>query len=96
MEVKGHVHGISSIVHIALGVEGEYLNGISQIPHSELFEATSSNVPRMIKLAFLNEGIDMMGGIGFMLSSEHTNDDINQTLYGFQNVLSALRSDRII
>ena len=37
-----------------------------------------------------------MGGIGFMLSSEHTDDDINQTLYGFQNVLSALRSDRII
>ena len=96
MEVKGHVHGISSIVHIALGVEGEYLNGISQVPHSELFEATSGNLPRMIKLAFLNEGIDIMGGIGFMLSSEHTDDDINQTLYGFQNVLSALRSDRII
>ena len=96
MEVKGHVHGISSIVHLALGVEGEYLNGISQVSHSELFEATSGNLARMIKLAFLNEGIDIMGGIGFMLSSEHTDDDINQTLYGFQNVLSALRSDRII
>lgn len=96
MEVQGHVHGVASIVHIALGVEGEYLNGVSNVPHSELFEATSGNLPRMVKLAFLNEGIDIMGGIGFMLSSEHTDADINQTLYGFQNVLSSLRSDRII
>jgi len=97
MEVKGHVHGIASIVHVVLGVEGEESSeGVSLVPHSELAKATMGNVPRMMKLAFLNEGIDIMGGMGFFLSAAHSDDDISETVGKFEKVITALRSDGVI
>ena len=33
--------------------------------------------PMMLKLAMLNEGVDMMGGIGFLTSAAHRDKDID-------------------
>ena len=97
MEVKGHVHGIASIVHVVLGVEGEESSeGVSLVPHSELAKATMGKVPRMMKLAFLNEGIDIMGGMGFFVSAVHSDDDIWETVYKFEKVITSLRTDGVI
>ena len=97
MEVKGHVHGIASIVHLVLGVEGEEsAEGVSSVSHSELAKATMGDVPKTLKTAFLNEGIDIMGGMGFFVSAVHSEADISETVEKFENVLTALRIDGVI
>ena len=49
-----------------------------------------------IKLAMLNEGVDMMGGIGFMVSAVHHEDVIDRTVGAFERALGALREDRVL
>ena len=96
-EVTGHVHGVSSIIHVALGVEGETNDqDISQVPHDQLMAATSGRKIEMLKLAMLNEGVDMFGGIGFMTSAAHTDDQVDRTIDAFERSLVALRDEGYI
>ena len=95
MEVTGQVHGLASVVHIALGVEAED-EDISTVPHEELASATSGDISGPLKLAMLNEGVDMMGGIGFMVSAVHTEEEIDRTSEAFERSLVALRNEGII
>ena len=95
-EVTGHVHGIASIVHVALGPECDCPGEICTLPHAKLAEATASEKAGMIKLAMLNEGVDMMGGIGFMLSAAHTEGDVDRTTEAFERSLVALRDDGVV
>ena len=96
-EVTGHVHGVSSIVHVALGVEGKTNDqDISQVPHDQLMAATSGRKIEMLKLAMLNEGVDMFGGIGFMTSAAHTDDQVDRTVEAFERSLVALRDEGYI
>ena len=96
MEVTGHVHGIASIVHIALGAECGCPGDICTLSHSELADATLGEKATLIKIAMLNEGVDMMGGIGFMLSAAHTENEIGRTAEAFERALTALRDDSVI
>ena len=91
MEVPGQVHGLASVVHVALGVEAED-EEISTVPHDTLAEATAAQSGNL-KLAMLNEGVDMMGGIGFMVSAAHTEDEVDQTAEAFERALAALRAE---
>ena len=95
-EVTGHVHGVASIVHIAVGVECDCPGEICTLPHDELAEATAAETSGPIKLAMLNEGVDMMGGIGFMLSAAHSEDDVDRTTEAFGQALVALREDGVV
>ena len=96
-EVTGHVHGVSSIVHVALGVEGETNDqDISQVPHDQLAAATAGRKIEMLKLAMLNEGVDMFGGIGFMTSAAHTEEQVDWTVEAFERSLVALRDEGYI
>ena len=100
-EVPGHVHGIASIVHVALGVECECGGDICTLPHSEIARATGGQgdyggLSAPLKLAMLNEGVDMMGGIGFMVSSAHREEDIDRTAESFERALTSLRAEGLI
>ena len=44
----------------------------------------------------LNEGVDMMGGIGFMVSAVHSDDDVDRTAEAFERSLAALRDEQVI
>ncbi len=97
-EVTGHVHGIASIVHVALGVECDCGGDICTLPHSEIARATGGQgqyggLSGPLKLAMLNEGVDMMGGIGFMVSASHREEDIDTTTGAFERSLVALRDE---
>ena len=94
-EIPGQVHGLASVVHIALGIESDD-EGISTVPHDRLAKATAGDRSSMIKLAMLTEGVDMMGGIGFMVSAVHCEDDIDLTAEAFERALIALREERVI
>ena len=96
MEVAGHVHGIASVVHVALGVECGCGGDICTTAHSELAQATASPKAQQVKLAMLNEGVDMMGGIGFMVSAVHTEQEIDRTAEAFEHALAALREDGVV
>ena len=96
MEVPGHVHGIASIVHVALGVECDCGGEICTHAHSQLADATGPSKSEPLKLAMLNEGVDMMGGIGFMVSAVHREADIDRTAEAFERALAALREDRVV
>lgn len=95
MEVAGHAHGIASIVHVVLGAECDCGGDICPLSHSELAQRTSAQAGPL-KLAMLNEGVDMMGGIGFMVSSAHREQDIDRTVEAFENAIGALRSEAVI
>ena len=95
-EVTGHVHGIASIVHVALGIECDCPGEICTKSHQSLADATSGATSQMLKLAMLNEGVDMMGGIGFITSSAHQKEDIDRTVKAFENAVQSLREDQII
>jgi glutamate-1-semialdehyde 2,1-aminomutase len=96
MEVTGHVHGVASIVHVAIRAEGECSGEMCSVPHDKIAWATASPRPEMTRLAMYNEGIDMMGGIGFMVSAVHENDQIDRTAEAFERALGALRDEQII
>ena len=44
----------------------------------------------------LNEGVDMMGGIGFIVSAAHREEDVERTAVAFERSLQALRSEGAI
>ena len=96
MEVEGHVHGIGSIVHVAVGVECDCTGDICTLPHSQLAEATAPPRADRIKIAMANEGVDMMGGIGFMVSAVHEEEQIDRTAEAFERALAALRDDGMV
>ena len=96
LEVTGHVYGISSIVILALGAECSCSGEICPLPHPELAASMHGDKTTLIKLAMLNEGVDTMGGIGFMLSSAHTENEVGRTAEAFERSLTALRNDGII
>ena len=94
-EVAGTVHGVASIVHVVLGVESEDQGEYCTLPHSVLAERTAAQ-SGPLKLAMLNEGIDMMGGIGFIVSAAHEEKDIDDTVEGFERALHALRAESVV
>ena len=95
MEVAGHIHGVASVVHIVLGVECDCGGGICTTPHSKLAEA-AAKASQPLKMAMLNEGVDVMGGIGFMLSTAHGDEEIGRTVDAFERSLAALRDERVV
>ena len=97
MEVSGHVHGIASMVHLILGVECDCGGGICTLPHSEIEEATESERVNMLRMAMLNEGVEMMsGGRGFMVSAVHTEEQIDRTVEAFEKALASLREEGVV
>ena len=49
-----------------------------------------------MKIAMLNEGVDMMGGIGFLLSAVHDENIVDSTAESFGRALKAIRDEGII
>ncbi len=81
---------------MALGAECDCDGEICTLPHSELAEATARVHSEPLKLAMLNEGVDTMGGIGFMVSAVHNEEDIDRTGEAFERALTALREEQVV
>ena len=95
-EVAGHVHGTSSMVHVLLGAECDCGGGICTLPHSQIAKATAPERSDPLRLAMLNEGVDIMGGIGFMVSAVHSEQQVDRTVDAFEKALSNLRDEGIV
>lgn len=96
MEVAGHIHGIASIVHVILGVECHCGGGICTLPHDQIDRATTPNTRNQLRMAMLNEGVDMMAGLGFMVSSAHNEEQIDFAVSAFERSLAILREEGVV
>ena len=95
MEVPGHAHGLSSLVHVTLkecGCDRDLCN----MPHAEIMEAAGSPVMADLKRALINSGVDIIGRGAFIVSSAHAEKDVDRTLEAFEECLAALRAEGMV
>lgn len=95
-EVTGHAHGIASIIHVNLGAECDCDRGICEMPYSRIYETMPVEKTRALRRAMLVNGVDMMGGRAFLLSSAHDEDAVDQTLEAFSQSLKDLRDEGML
>ncbi len=92
-EVTGHSHGIASIVHVNLGADCGCDRGLCTMPYDEIYKTMPVSKTRHVRQAMLVNGVDMMGGRAFLVSSSHDEEVIDRTLEAFSQSLKELREE---
>lgn len=93
LEVPGHIFGVASVVNVALGTRWDS-DEPESAPHDKLNSSTKYAQP--LKRAMLNEGVDMIGGRGFLVSATHTDEDVDETVSAFERAVAAMQRDGIL
>ena len=95
--VAGACYGVSSMLHIALGMERQppdgYGWGSAAMPSPA--PRVSSAMSQAFHLGMINEGVHLMGD-GMMVSSAHTDADVGQTIDAFRRTLRAMKDEQLI
>jgi glutamate-1-semialdehyde 2,1-aminomutase len=93
-EVAGAVYGHSSMLHIAPGMTQQPPDGYSfgWKPLPVELPRVSFATSQAMRLGMLNEGVDLMAG-GMMVSSAHTDADVDRTVEAFRRTLRAMKSE---
>ena len=92
MEIPGCCYGLASVFQLRLGLPCQCTDDEHQHPN-ESQGGTPPALVRQLRLAALNAGMDLMGGRSGLVSSAHTEDDIQHTLASFEKAFTALRTD---
>ena len=92
-EVTGHAHGIASIVHLNVGADCECDRGLCTMTHKEIYDTMTVDMTRALRRANLVNGVDLMGGRGYIVSSAHDEEVIDQTVEAFSQSLKDLRAE---
>ena len=92
MEVAGHAHGIASMIHVVMA-DCDCDRGICSLPHRQTMETVASPATTAMKRGLQNSGVDIMGRDTFLVSTTHTEREIDQTLGGFESTLAAIRTE---
>ena len=97
-EVTGHAHGVASIIHVNLGAECECDREICTMTYEEIYrtmpgERAKVAKTRALRQAMLVNGVDIMGGHAFMVSSAHDEGLVDQALDAFSQSLKDLRNE---
>ena len=92
MEMSGHAHGISSMIHVVLA-DCNCDRELCTMPHSQIKEVTGSAAVTALKRGLQNNGVDIMGRDAFIVSGVHTEGDIDRTLAAFETTLAAVRAE---
>ena len=66
------------------------------LSHEKLAAGMPPETAELLRMAMLNEGVDLMGGTGAMTSSVHTEEQLERTVEAFENALSALREEGVV
>jgi glutamate-1-semialdehyde 2,1-aminomutase len=95
--VPGAVYGHSSMLHVSLGMDQQPPDG-----YSFGWRALPTERPRVggaagraLRLGMLNEGVDLMAD-GMMVSSAHTDADVDRTVEAFRRTLRAMKDERLL
>ena len=95
-EVTGHAHGIASIVHVNLGADCDCDRDLCTMPYEETVRTMPSKKTNALRRAMLVNGVDMMGGRAFLVSSAHGEEEIDRTVEAFSHSLRDLRAEGAI
>ncbi|MDH3604023.1 MAG: aminotransferase class III-fold pyridoxal phosphate-dependent enzyme [Candidatus Tectomicrobia bacterium] len=95
-EISGHAHGIASIIHVTLGVDCDCDRDLCPMPYDDIAAAMPVSKTRALRRAMLVNGVDMMGGRAFLVSSAHDEDVIDQTVAAFSQSLQDLKAESAI
>ena len=94
--MTGHAHGIASIIHVNLGAECNCDRDLCNMPYQDIYDTMPTQKTRGIRRAMLVNGVDMMGGRAFLVSSSHGEDVIDATVEAFSQSLKDLREEGAI
>ena len=92
-EVTGHAHGIASIIHVNLGAECRCDRELCDMPYQQIYDSMPAGKTRALRRAMLVNGVDMMGGRAFLVSSAHDENVIDRTVDAFAQSLKDLRDE---
>ena len=95
MEVAGHAHGVASMIHLVLA-DCDCGREICPMPHREIKEAIGSPAVTALKRSMQNNGVDIMGRDAFLVSSTHTEAEIDQTLAAVEKSLAEVRAEGLL
>ncbi|MBM3924932.1 MAG: aminotransferase class III-fold pyridoxal phosphate-dependent enzyme [SAR202 cluster bacterium] len=95
MEVPGVAHGVSSLVLIAFGVESDP-EEVWKVSSEKLHHGAKAGALPNFKKSMINNGVDIMGGRGFIVSAVHTKKDVEKTVGAFEKTLSAMRKENLV
>ena len=95
-EIAGHAHGIASIVHVNLGADCACDRDLCDMPYSRIYETMTGEKMLALRRAMLVNGVDIMGGRAFLVSSAHDEDAVEQTLDAFSQSLKDLRDEGML
>ena len=92
----GFAYRSSSFVHVAPNVAGDGSEECVAAVLPELGAMRSSPAASRFRVALLNEGVDAMAGLTFIVSAVHDDADIDATVAAFGRVLQSLRVEGIL
>ena len=95
-EVTGHSHGIASIVHVNLGADCNCDREMCTMPYRQIYDTMPAAKTSALRRAMLVNGVDMMGGRAFLVSSAFDEDVIDRTIEAFSQSLKDLREENAI
>ena len=93
---QGFAYHDSSLLHVAPNVEGDGSPEAVAAALPALSSSRGGAVAQSFRLALLNEGVDAMRGVSYIVSALHGDADIDATLAAFGRALERLRADGIL
>lgn len=91
--ITGHAHGVSSIVHINIGFDCPCDRELCTMSHEQIYATMPSDRTRQFRMAMLVNGVDMMGGRGFLVSAAHREQDIEFAVEAFEQSLLDVKQE---
>ena len=95
MEIPGCAYGVSSIVHMRLGVDHECDREYCEQGEQAMMAGYDNAVTGLLARASVNEGI-WGGPTSFILSATHTEEDTDKTLERYEESLRQVRAEGAI
>ena len=95
-EVTGHAHGIASVVHINVGADCNCDRDLCTLPYDEIYRTMPAEKTGAIEHALLLNGVDLLWGRAFFVSSAHDEQLIDRTVDAFSQSLKDLREEGVV
>ena len=93
---RGFAYHDSSLVHVAPNLEGDGSPASVAAALPALSSSRGGGVAQRFRLALLNEGVDAMRGVTYIVSAVHDDAAVDATLAAFGRALDRLRAEGIL
>jgi glutamate-1-semialdehyde 2,1-aminomutase len=96
LDISGVAYGDSSTFHVYIGPRpaGAPIGEQLWTEDAATLKGMSRDLVFAVRCALHNRGVDLMSGIGGVLSSAHTAGDVEQTIAAFEGALKAVRDEQ--